>query len=420
MTCGSAHEERSRIAWVYLSVISEQLAPLRRFIRLSPVTVSNRLSVCALAGLCTLSAVSSNPSDQQTAVKPVPAVAEEAPQITLTPVKAVKESRRVRNRAAEPPVQSSPPKPEPAAQSASTAKESEPPAPVQQSEPPAPVEPAKEEWSSAELIGALQECLKLLGPIAAEIDIAEPPKKGSCGIPAPVALRRLGTTSKVDFRPPAMLNCKMVVALNDWIERGLQPAAREALGTSITAVDGASGYSCRNRYNLLNDKLSEHALGNAIDIGSFATADGRSISVLNHWGATERDLKAQAQAQPQALSKAALEPKETGLKKAAEPPPPVASVQPKADGKLNKAKVKKEEAQKLGAKSVAEAAAASKSAAPPPAVASPPSPQAQFLRKVHQGACKIFGTVLGPEANDAHRNHFHLDLAARRRTSFCQ
>ena len=46
--------------------------------------------------------------------------------------------------------------------------------------------------------------------------------------------------------------------------------------------------------------------------------------------------------------------------------------------------------------------------------------RAQFLRDVHDGGCKVFGTVLGPEANEAHRNHFHVDIAKRRRSAFCQ
>jgi hypothetical protein len=46
--------------------------------------------------------------------------------------------------------------------------------------------------------------------------------------------------------------------------------------------------------------------------------------------------------------------------------------------------------------------------------------RAQFLRDIHAGACKIFGTVLGPEANEAHRNHFHVDLAKRRHSAFCE
>ncbi|MGF1954234.1 extensin family protein, partial [Lactococcus lactis] len=32
----------------------------------------------------------------------------------------------------------------------------------------------------------------------------------------------------------------------------------------------------------------------------------------------------------------------------------------------------------------------------------------EFLRVVHASACKRFGTVLSPDYNAAHRNHFHL------------
>lgn len=39
--------------------------------------------------------------------------------------------------------------------------------------------------------------------------------------------------------------------------------------------------------------------------------------------------------------------------------------------------------------------------------------KAQFLRDVREGACGVFGTVLSPDYNAAHRDHFHLDQAAR-------
>ena len=40
------------------------------------------------------------------------------------------------------------------------------------------------------------------------------------------------------------------------------------------------------------------------------------------------------------------------------------------------------------------------------------SPQERaFLRSVHDGACQGFTTVLGPEANAFHHDHFHVDLA---------
>ncbi len=40
-----------------------------------------------------------------------------------------------------------------------------------------------------------------------------------------------------------------------------------------------------------------------------------------------------------------------------------------------------------------------------------------FLRTIAASACKRFGTVLGPDYNSAHRNHFHLELTG---SSFCR
>jgi hypothetical protein len=39
---------------------------------------------------------------------------------------------------------------------------------------------------------------------------------------------------------------------------------------------------------------------------------------------------------------------------------------------------------------------------------------ARFLRLVRDGACKQFNTVLSPDYNAAHRNHFHVDMGAWR------
>ncbi len=39
--------------------------------------------------------------------------------------------------------------------------------------------------------------------------------------------------------------------------------------------------------------------------------------------------------------------------------------------------------------------------------------QRAFLHAVHDGACEQFSTVLGPDYNSLHRDHFHVDLAYR-------
>ena len=43
----------------------------------------------------------------------------------------------------------------------------------------------------------------------------------------------------------------------------------------------------------------------------------------------------------------------------------------------------------------------------------------EFLRVVHQSACKRFGTVLGPDYNAAHENHFHVEKVIEGR-SYCR
>lgn len=42
------------------------------------------------------------------------------------------------------------------------------------------------------------------------------------------------------------------------------------------------------------------------------------------------------------------------------------------------------------------------------------------LRELHTGACSLFGTVLGPNADRYHKGHFHFDTARRRSGPVCR
>jgi hypothetical protein len=46
--------------------------------------------------------------------------------------------------------------------------------------------------------------------------------------------------------------------------------------------------------------------------------------------------------------------------------------------------------------------------------------RARFLHRARDGACRIFGTVLSPDYNAAHRDHLHFDQAARGWGGFCR
>jgi hypothetical protein len=294
--------------------------------------------------------------------------------------------------------------------------------------------PKPDVWTDEQVIAALRECVRLLAPIAADLEVSEPVKRDQCGAPAPVALRRIGSgADKVEISPPAVLNCRMVVALHGWVEKTLQPAAREALGSPIARLRHASGYVCRKRIGSLfhADRLSEHALANAIDIAGFVTADGRAVDVARFWGPTARD---EAEAQKLAAARA----RDSAASAAKAPTGAARATDRQMDRKISAISQAPRELAKGAKQATAVQTAALRKAASSASDASADqkaipatggqdvhqdvrkSPEGRFLRQLHKGACGAFGTVLGPEANEAHRDHFHLDLAHRRRSALCQ
>ncbi|GGD63027.1 extensin-like domain-containing protein [Croceicoccus mobilis] len=48
------------------------------------------------------------------------------------------------------------------------------------------------------------------------------------------------------------------------------------------------------------------------------------------------------------------------------------------------------------------------------------APKARFLHQIRDGACDVFGTVLSPDYNALHEDHFHLDQADRSFGSVCR
>jgi hypothetical protein len=267
-------------------------------------------------------------------------------------------------------------------------------------------------WSHLQIEAALMECLNVLAPIDAEIVPLAPLAYGGCGTPAPVLLRSLGAKDKVTLDPPLLVNCPIVAALNRWLERKVQPAARAAFGSPVTKIM-ASSYACRTPYNLPNDRLSQHAFANAVDLSIFVLADGRTISVTNGWGPAKRDLVAAAKPKLVPVVAKDGEPDQATKGEAAKKEPARA----KSDDAEAAVVVKASATEKLDATKPEAAPVKPKPEPVPDPLA---TPQAKFLRQARQGACEIFSTVLGPEANDVHRTHFHLDLQERNALKVCQ
>lgn len=150
---------------------------------------------------------------------------------------------------------------------------------------------------------------------------------GACGVPNALAVSEV---AGVRLTQTATITPRAANALNRYVAQVARPLIGNK-GGGLVALQVAAHYSCRTRNNRPGARLSEHALGNAIDISAFILADGTRISVLGWRG---------------------------------------------RDGKL--------------------------------------------LRRLHSGACGPFGTVLGPDADRHHQDHFHFDVAEYRSGTYCR
>jgi hypothetical protein len=299
-----------------------------------------------------------------------------------------------------------------------------------------------EVWPEEEIRRAKAFCAQILHSVGAVAVPVAPIRDGMCGAPAPVQLIGVGTNPQVVISPPATLTCEMVAALATWLKNDLQPLAQRHLGASITRLRSLSSYSCRNASGRAKSRLSEHGRANALDISGFVTASMQTTELLSDWGMTAREIRAQV-----AATKAAAEAAEQAMAKVRTP---ASFGQGLASGRHGQPTMAATDASPEpsrgtiieGAPEVSSGLLSATSGAwstslgfAPPSRLGGPTPQqaaaeptadqsldrrAQFLRAAHASACRIFGTVLGPEANEAHRNHLHLDMAERSSGAFCR
>lgn len=88
-------------------------------------------------------------------------------------------------------------------------------------------------------------------------------------------------------------SCATALRMAMWERHGIQPAAREILGTQTTVIRQIGSYSCRAIRTTAGSstRWSTHARADAIDISGFEFADGRSVRLIDDWDGNA--LKAQ-------------------------------------------------------------------------------------------------------------------------------
>ncbi len=154
------------------------------------------------------------------------------------------------------------------------------------------------------------------------------PGPGACGVKDAY---RVTSAAGVRLSQPATISRKTAVQLDKWLRRHAIPIIGNK-GGGLVQIQVAAHYSCRTRNSRPGARLSEHALGNAIDISAFVLADGTRLTVLKDWSGRN----------------------------------------------------------------------------------------SRVLKRLHASACGPFGTVLGPNSDRHHQDHFHFDVADYRNGSYCR
>jgi len=106
----------------------------------------------------------------------------------------------------------------------------------------------------------------------------------ACGIGNPIGLKAVGEEeTEISFPADVLISCDFAQVVSDWLLRDVVPAAEKHLASPLVTIGSGPGYQCRRRNNLPDGKLSEHALGKALDISFFRFGNGTTISIEEDW-----------------------------------------------------------------------------------------------------------------------------------------
>lgn len=123
-------------------------------------------------------------------------------------------------------------------------------------------------------------CLSKLAAEAVSYRTVESPEASDsrCQIDTPVQVSRVEAT----LSRPATMSCAMANRLDTFEREVVQPLAKDELGRRVTRIDHLGSFSCRANSSRPS-RLSQHALGQAIDVAGFRLSDGSRISVERDW-----------------------------------------------------------------------------------------------------------------------------------------
>ncbi|TCQ09896.1 hypothetical protein C8J34_102297 [Rhizobium sp. PP-F2F-G36] len=141
-----------------------------------------------------------------------------------------------------------------------------------------PVDAVSEPDFSGQMPASEIACRKRLTKLGVTFtDVPRISNGPSCGIDYPIQLS--GLSGDINVKPAVKLNCEVTEAFALWVKNELAPSARYRYLSGIGTIKPLGGYSCRTMNSRRGAAMSEHAHGNAIDVGKFVLKNGKEIDV---------------------------------------------------------------------------------------------------------------------------------------------
>lgn len=105
----------------------------------------------------------------------------------------------------------------------------------------------------------------------------------------------IGAVQLIDIGVPVTglkaMRCGLAEEFIGWTRNAVAPAAFQILGSRLVKVETFGTYACRNTIGTATERLSGHALANAVDVSAFVLEDGRRISIESDWRSDNGDVR---------------------------------------------------------------------------------------------------------------------------------
>jgi hypothetical protein len=138
------------------------------------------------------------------------------------------------------------------------------------------------DFNSAEVTSKPSDCRLRLEKVAAVEPLPRLIGPGACGGSDMVQLNAVLLTdrTRVEVKPAPVLRCEMAETFAAWVRDEVVPRL-STNGAVLRSIDNYDSFECRGRNRVVGTKVSEHGKGNAVDVRSFALADGRVIGLTD-------------------------------------------------------------------------------------------------------------------------------------------